>query len=110
LAWVHVPKEKQKALDDRAAQGISFEYSGNCSFKVIVKSTRTIMVARDALFHEKRHGFGFQGSSPKQVFFEEDERSLSMHIFHVWREDKYICRSRNPYHLTSSGSSHVGSE
>jgi hypothetical protein len=52
-AWVHVPKEKTKKLDDRSWKGILVGYENDNQYRIYDPSTGKIHIARDVKIDEK---------------------------------------------------------
>jgi len=51
-AFVHVPKEKRKALEDRSEECIQIEHGCRNIYRLLAKKTRTLIIARDVKFDE----------------------------------------------------------
>jgi len=73
LAFVHVPKEKQKMLDDRATPGIFIRYSiSTKQYFVYDPLARTLHRSRDVVFRE-----GMRYTAPNAA----DEAILNEHFY-----------------------------
>lgn len=51
-AWVHIPKERQKKLDDRSWQGVLVGYEGNNQYRVYDPLTGKTHICRDVTIDE----------------------------------------------------------
>ena len=56
-AFVHVPKEKRKALDDRSEKCILIGYGSGNIYRLLTKKTRKLIIARNVKFDESLLGF-----------------------------------------------------
>ena len=52
-AWVHIPKEKRKKLDERSWQGIHVGYEGTNQYRIYDPCTDKVHVTRDVTIDEK---------------------------------------------------------
>jgi len=55
-AFVHVHKEKRKALDDRSEECILIGYGSGDIYRLLAKKTRKIIISRDVKFDESLLG------------------------------------------------------
>jgi hypothetical protein len=79
-AWVHIPKEKTKKLDDRSWKGIHVGYEGENQYRIYNPRTGKIHIARDVKFDEitSRHYQPDENSdsSDDDFWTHEDDKLL----------------------------------
>ena len=68
--WVHIPKAKQKKLDERSYQGILVGYEGTNQYKVYDPHRDRVFVTRDAYFDEAHF---YDRKDLKSQEFADDE-------------------------------------
>jgi hypothetical protein len=56
-AFVHVPKEKRKGLDDQSEEYIPIGYASGNIYRLLTKKTRKLIISRDVKFGESLLGF-----------------------------------------------------
>jgi hypothetical protein len=72
-AFVHVPKEKRKALDDRSEECILIGYGSGNIYRLLTKKTRKLIIARDVKFDESLLGFGNFRNKVEPLYINDDD-------------------------------------
>lgn len=53
VCYAHVPVQKRRKMDKKAAKGYLIGYDGDERYRIYVKETRTVICSRDVIFEEK---------------------------------------------------------
>ena len=69
-AWVHIPKEKRKKLDERSWQGIHVGYEGTNQYRIYNPCTGKVHVTRDVTIDE-RNLFDRKAFQPRELIDDE---------------------------------------
>ena len=73
-AFVPVPREKRKALDDRSQEHILIGYGSGNVYRLLTKNRRKLIIARDVKFDEILLGFGnFRNKVEALYIYDDDE-------------------------------------
>jgi hypothetical protein len=72
-AFVHVPREKRKALDDRSEERILIGYGSGNIYRLLTKKTRKLIIARDVKFDKSLVGFGNFRNKVKPLYINDDD-------------------------------------
>ena len=71
-AFVHVPKEKRKALDDRSQEFNLIEYGSENIYRLLTKKTRKFILAKDVKFDGTLLEFGNLRSKAEPLCIYDD--------------------------------------
>ena len=72
-AFVHVPKEKRQALDDRSEECILIAYGSGKTYRLVTKKTRKFIIAGDVKFDESLLGFGNFRNKVEPFYINDDD-------------------------------------
>jgi len=72
-AFVHVGKEKRKALDDPSEECILSGYGSGNTYRLLTKKTRKPMIARDVKFDESFLRFGNFTNKVEPLYINDDD-------------------------------------
>jgi len=72
-AFVHVPKEKKKALDDQSEECILTGYGSGNIYRLLTKKTRKLIIARDVKFDDCLLGIGIFRNKVEPLYINDDD-------------------------------------
>jgi len=72
-AFVHVPREKRKALDGRSEECTLIGYGSGNIYRLLTKKTRKLIIARDVKFDESLLGFGNFRNKVEPLYINDDD-------------------------------------
>ena len=76
-AYMHVPNQKRKPLDDRAGEWILVGYCTGSTYRLITKTTRRIEIARDVKFDGASRGLCNFKNDYEPLYLEYEDQEVS---------------------------------
>jgi hypothetical protein len=73
-AFVHVPKEKRHALDDRSEEWILIGYGSGNIYRLLTKKTKKLIIVTDVKFDETLLAFGNLRNKAEPLYIYDDEK------------------------------------
>jgi hypothetical protein len=72
-AFVHVPKETSRGLDDRFEKCIPIGYGSGNTYELLTEKTRKLNITRDVKFDESLLGFGNLRDKVEPLYINDDD-------------------------------------